>query len=121
KIEGTGYKKVALGNSDDIKLGETVIAVGNALGEYSNSVSVGIISGLNRTLEAQDSTGKVETLTGVFQTDAAINPGNSGGPLVNMKGEAVGINVATVVGSSNISFSIPLNKIRGILKKELGI
>ncbi len=121
KIEGASFKTVSLGNSDNIKLGETVIAIGNALGEYSNSVSVGIISGLNRTLQAQDSAGNMETLSGVFQTDAAINPGNSGGPLINMKGEVIGINVATVVGSSNISFSIPLNKIKSILKSQLGI
>lgn len=121
KIEGNGYKTVALGNSDNVKLGETVVAIGNALGEYSNSVSVGIISGLNRSLQAQDSTGKVETLTGVLQTDAAINPGNSGGPLVNMRGEAIGINVATVMGSSNISFSIPVNSVKSILKTQLGI
>ena len=121
KIDGTGYKTVALGNSDTVKLGETVVAIGNALGEYSNSVSVGIISGLNRSLQAQDSTGKVETLTGVLQTDAAINPGNSGGPLVNMQGQAIGINVATVMGSSNISFSIPINSVISTLKKELGI
>src|SRR3989338_9348245 len=121
KIDGTDYKTVALGNSDNVKLGETVVAIGNALGEYSNSVSVGIISGLNRSLQAQDSTGKVETLTGVLQTDAAINPGNSGGPLVNMQGQAIGINVATVMGSSNISFSIPINSVISTLKKELGI
>ncbi len=118
---GTGYKTVTLGDSSAVKLGESVIAIGNALGEYSNSVSVGIISGLNRSIDAQDGTGKVETLNGVFQTDAAINPGNSGGPLVNMRGEAVGINVATVLGSSNVSFSIPLNSVKSILKKELGI
>lgn len=121
KIDGTSFKAISLGNSDSVKLGETVIAIGNALGEYSNSVSVGIISGLNRTLQAQDGSGKTETLSGVFQTDAAINPGNSGGPLVNIKGEVIGINVATVVGSSNISFSIPLNKIRSVLQKQLGI
>ena len=121
KIDGTGYKTIALGNSDALKLGETVVAIGNALGEYSNSVSVGIISGLNRSLEARDATGKLETLTGVLQTDAAINPGNSGGPLINMQGQAIGINVATVVGSSNISFSIPINSVKSVLKRELGI
>src|SRR3989338_6127065 len=89
KIEGTGYKTVSLGNSDAVKLGESVIAIGNALGEYNNSVSVGIISGLNRSLSVQDrTTGITENLTGVMQTDAAINPGNSRGPLVNMRGEA---------------------------------
>ena len=108
KIEGTGLKTVVLGDSDTLKLGQTVVAIGNALGEYNNSVSVGIISGLNRTLQAGGG-GETETLAGVIQTDAAINPGNSGGPLLNLSGEAIGINVATVLGSSNISFSIPVN------------
>jgi serine protease Do len=121
KIDGSEFKTVKIGDSDKIKLGESVIAIGNALGEYNNSVSVGIISGLNRSLQAQDSTGKTETLSGVFQTDAAINPGNSGGPLVNMQSEVVGINVATVLGSNNVSFSIPINTVKSILKKELGI
>lgn len=122
KIDGTGYKTVTLGNSETVKLGETVIAIGNALGEYNNSVSVGIISGLNRSLSVADqTTGATENLTGVMQTDAAINPGNSGGPLVNMQGQAVGINVATVFGSSNISFSIPINNIKDVVHKVLGI
>ncbi len=121
KIEGVGFKTVTLGDSRTVKLGESVIAIGNALGEYNNSVSVGIISGLNRSLQAQDGAGNAETLSGVFQTDAAINPGNSGGPLVNMRGEAIGINVATVLGSSNVSFSLPINSIKSTLKKELGI
>lgn len=111
KVEGTDYKHVTLGDSSAIKLGQTVFAVGNALGEYNNSVSTGIISGLNRDIQASDSSG-TETLTGVIQTDAAINPGNSGGPLVALDGQIIGINVATVVGSNNISFSIPVNMIK---------
>ena len=108
KIEGVNFKAVSLGDSNTLKLGQTVIAIGNALGEYSNSVSVGIISGLNRSIEAGD--GRVsEKLAGIIQTDAAINPGNSGGPLTTLEGEVVGINVATLSGSSNISFSIPVN------------
>jgi serine protease Do len=122
KIEGSGYKTVSLGNSEKIKLGETVVAIGNALGEYNNSVSVGIVSGLNRSVEATDqTTGKTEKLSGVIQTDAAINPGNSGGPLANMQGDVIGINVATVAGSSNVSFSIPINSVRSVLRSILGI
>lgn len=114
KVEGTKYPHVTLGNSDTLKLGQAVFAVGNALGEYNNSVSTGIISGLNRDIQASGG-GGTETLSGVIQTDAAINPGNSGGPLVTLDGEVIGINVATIVGSSNISFSIPMSKIKSII------
>lgn len=119
KIDGNNFPIVKLGDSDKLKLGETVVAIGNALGEYNNSVSLGIVSGLNRTITASGRNG-TETLNGVIQTDAAINPGNSGGPLVDLNGNAVGINVATVEGSSNISFSIPINSIKSIIKNVLG-
>jgi serine protease Do len=115
KIDGAYGTFANLGNSDSIKLGQTVVAIGNALGEYSNSVSVGIVSGLNRTIEAAAVDGSVEHLTGVIQTDASINPGNSGGPLIDLAGNVIGINVATVLGSSNISFAIPVNAIRSLL------
>lgn len=121
KIEGGGYTTAKLGDSGALKLGQTVVAIGNALGEYNNSISVGIISGLNREIEAADSSGRVEKLTGVIQTDAAINPGNSGGPLITTDGDVVGINVATVTGSSNISFSIPVNAVKATIKNILGI
>ena len=113
KIEGS-FKAAPLGNSGNLKLGQTVIAVGNALGEYNNSVSVGIISGLDRDIEAGSVSGRI-TLEGVIQTDAAINPGNSGGPLLTMNGEVIGVNVATVIGSSNISFSIPINTAKALI------
>ncbi len=119
KIEGSDYKFANLGNSDTLKLGQAVFAVGNALGEYNNSVSTGIISGLNRDIQASGNNGGSELLKGVIQTDAAINPGNSGGPLVTLDGKVVGINVATVVGSNNISFSIPINKIKGIIQANV--
>jgi serine protease Do len=118
KIEGR-YPAVSLGDSASLKLGQSVIAIGNALGEYNNSVSVGIVSGLNRTIQASGN-GSSEQLSGVIQTDAAINPGNSGGPLLDLNGRVVGINVATVVGSNNISFSIPINTVKGIIKQVLG-
>ena len=110
KIAGSGYPIVPLGDSSSLHLAQSVFAVGNALGQYSNSVSVGVISGLNRSITASDDQGNPETLTGVIQTDAAINPGNSGGPLVDLSGEAVGINVAVVQGSENIGFSLPISE-----------
>lgn len=100
---------LALGNSDTIKLGQTAIAIGNALGEFRNTVSVGIISGLARTITAEGG-GATETLEGLIQTDAAINPGNSGGPLLNLRGEVVGIDTAIAQGAQNIGFAIPINK-----------
>ena len=121
KIDGSNYSPVSLGDSGSLKLGQTVFAVGNALGQYNNSVSVGVISGLNRSIQAGDAqNGSTEQLSGVIQTDAAINPGNSGGPLSDLNGNVVGINVATVQGSNNISFSIPINQVRQILKTALG-
>lgn len=119
KIPGT-YASVALfGNSSDLKLGSTVIAIGNALGEYSNSVSVGIVSGLNRDIQATDPEGGSEDLTGMIQTDASINPGNSGGPLLDLSGNVVAMNVATVYGSNNIGFSIPIDAIKSIVAKYI--
>lgn len=118
KIEGGPFKSAPLGNSGGLKLGQTVVAVGNALGEYNNSVSVGIISGLNRTIAAGSGQSR-ETLAGVIQTDAAINPGNSGGPLITTTGEVIGVNVATVMGSSNISFSIPINTAKSLVNNYI--
>lgn len=120
KITGSGYPTVSLGDSSSLNLAESVFAVGNALGQYNNSVSVGVISGLNRSLTASDDQGNTETLTGVIQTDAAINPGNSGGPLVDLSGDAVGINVAMVQGSENIGFSLPISEVTHALA-NLGI
>lgn len=119
KIDGDNFRAAPLGNSGTLKLGQTVIAIGNALGQYNNSVSVGIISGLNRTLEAHDGRQLVR-LSGVIQTDAAINPGNSGGPLITLSGEVIGVNVATVIGSSNISFSIPVNTAKTLVDNYVG-
>ncbi|HEY4475859.1 MAG TPA: trypsin-like peptidase domain-containing protein [Candidatus Paceibacterota bacterium] len=98
-----------LGNSDSIRLGQTAIAIGNALGEFRNTVSVGIISGLARSIDASGG-GQVEHLEGLIQTDAAINPGNSGGPLLNLRGEVIGINTAVAQGAENVGFAIPINQ-----------
>lgn len=102
-----------LGSARHIKLGASVIAIGNALGEFRSTVSVGVVSGLSRFVTAiTDGNGHQERLRGLIQTDAAINPGNSGGPLVNLKGEVVGINSAVVFGAQNIGFAIPIDKIK---------
>ncbi len=114
---GAPYPVAHLGSAKTLRLGERVAVIGNALGEYSNSVTTGIISGLNRRITVQDPTGKVVTLSGVIQTDAAINPGNSGGPMINLKGEVVGIATATVIGSENIGFAIPIDEARGVLQR----
>lgn len=119
KIAGENLTPVKLGDSNPLKLGQTVIAIGNALGEYNNSVSTGIISGLNRTIQA--SSGRnTETLSGVIQTDAAVNVGNSGGPLLTLDGQVIGVNVATVLGASSISFAIPINTVKSIIKQAIG-
>jgi serine protease Do len=111
KINAANLSAVTLGNSDEVKLGQTAIAIGNALGEFRNTVSVGVVSGLARTITAGGlSSGSSETLENVIQTDAAINPGNSGGPLLNLKGEVIGINTAIVSGAQNIGFAIPINR-----------
>jgi len=109
KIEGNNFPIVKLGDSDNLEIGQTVIAIGNVLGEFRNSVSVGVISGLGRTVSASGG-GFYETLEDVIQTDAAINPGNSGGPLLNLKGEVIGINTAMASGAENIGFAIPINQ-----------
>lgn len=112
-----------LGTSKNIKLGTAVVAIGNALGEFSNTVSTGIVSGLSRFLTAvTDFEGHQERLRGLIQTDAAINPGNSGGPLINLDGEAIGINSAIVFGAQNIGFAIPIDRAKRDLDqlKKLG-
>lgn len=111
KIEANELKPLKLGNSDSLKLGQTAIAIGNALGEFRNTVSVGVISGLARKITASTNRGSSsELLEGLIQTDAAINPGNSGGPLLNLRGEVIGVNTAIASGAQNIGFSIPINK-----------
>ena len=110
KVEAVGLPALELGDSTQLELGQTVIAIGNALGMFSNSVSKGIVSGLARTISASLSNGgHMENLRGVIQTDVAINQGNSGGPLLNLDGQAIAINTAVIFGAQNIGFSIPIN------------
>jgi serine protease Do len=114
KIEGKDFPTLELGDSDVLSAGQTVIAIGNSLGEFTNTVSRGIISGLRRNLTAGSTFGEAEKLTNIIQTDAAINPGNSGGPLINISGQVIGINVAMAQGAQNIGFAIPSNQIKKI-------
>lgn len=109
KIRGKNLPYLKLANSDKIDLGECVISVGNSLGEFEDTMSLGIISGLSRSIKACDNMNFHTDLKGLFQTDAAINNGNSGGPLINIKGEAVGINTAMIENAQNIGFAIPIN------------
>jgi serine protease Do len=112
KIDASGLPTVTLGDSDGLQLGQTAIAIGNALGQFSNTVSVGVVSGLSRTVTASspDDSSEQETISGVIQTDAAINPGNSGGPLLNLQGQVIGIDTALASGAENIAFAIPIDE-----------
>jgi len=109
KIEAKDLPAVALGDSDKIQIGQTVLAIGNSLAQFPNSVTRGIISGIGRQITAGGGAGGAETLTNVLQTDAAINPGNSGGPLINLNGEVVGINTAVSQSGQSIGFALPIN------------
>lgn len=111
-----------IGDSSKVVVGDKVVAIGNALGQFQNTVTSGIISGFGRSVQAGDSSGMgaSETLQNLFQTDAAINEGNSGGPLVNVNGEVVGINTAIAGGSAqNIGFAIPINDAQGLIASIL--
>jgi len=121
KIKDTKGKKLVpakLADSSKVQVGDKVIAIGNALGQFQNTVTSGIISGYGRDIEAGDGSsyygGSTETLQNLFQTDAAINPGNSGGPLVNVNSEVIGLNVA-VANGQNIGFAIPINDIKSLI------
>jgi len=110
KIEGDDFPYIEMDDSDKIELGEEVLAVGNALGEFTDTLSAGIISGLSRFITAFGGIeNQMQNLRGLIQTDAAINPGNSGGPLINMEGKVIGINTAMIAGAQNIGFAIPIN------------
>jgi serine protease Do len=113
KVSGVNdFKPAKIGDSENTKVGESVIAIGFALGEFKNTVTSGIISGVGRPVTASDGV-SADTLTNLFQTDAAINPGNSGGPLMNLNGEVIGINTAVAGGGAqNIGFAIPVNDVK---------
>lgn len=109
KVDQKNLPTVSLGDSSKLEVGQTAIAIGNSLGEFRNTASMGIISGLGRSITASGSGSGSEQLSNIIQTDAAINPGNSGGPLLNLRGEVIGVNVAIAQGAQNIGFAIPIN------------
>lgn len=118
QIDAQGLKALGMGDSSKLKVGQTAIAIGNVLGEFTNTVTTGVISGLSRKVLAGDpSFGSSEQLDNLIQTDAAINPGNSGGPLLNSSGEVVGVNVASSTGAQNIGFAIPINSVKSIVNE----
>ncbi|MCB9819816.1 trypsin-like peptidase domain-containing protein [Candidatus Nomurabacteria bacterium] len=110
---------VTLGNSSTLRVGQGVIAIGNALGQFKNTVTSGIISGKGRPITAQGAGGAAESLVDLLQTDAAINSGNSGGPLLNLDGQVVGINTAIAADAQNIGFAIPISSAKGMIKELL--
>lgn len=114
KIEASGLPVVDLGDSDKLQVGQWVIAIGNALGEFNNTVTVGVISAKDRKITASGG-GSSENLEGLLQTDAAINAGNSGGPLVNLAGQVTGINTAVAGSAQGIGFAIPINSVKSAL------
>ena len=114
----SGLKAATLGDSRTIHVGQQVIAIGNALGQYQNTVTAGIISGTGRSITATDNSGSMsESLSDMIQTDAAINSGNSGGPLVNAAGEVIGMNTATSTSAENMGFAIPISSVKGMLSQ----
>lgn len=116
KVSKTGLKALKLGDSDQLKRGNLVIAIGNPFGDLEGTSTVGYVTGLNRDVTAGDGFfGPTSHYEGVIQTDAAINPGNSGGPLINSSGEVIGINFATTSGADNVSFAIPINRVKARL------
>lgn len=119
--KGKDLKPAKIGDSSKMEVGDKVVAIGNALGQFQNTVTTGIISGYGRSLVAGDASGsQSESLQNLFQTDAAINQGNSGGPLVNTSGEVIGINTAVAgEGAENIGFAIPINDVQNLIKSVL--
>ncbi len=116
KIEATGLKAATIGDSGTIQVGQTAIAIGSPLGTYTETVTKGIVSALDRTITVRDEqTGRPTTLSGLIQTDAAINPGNSGGPLMNASGQVIGVNTATASTAEGIGFAIPIKEAANLI------
>lgn len=116
KVDATGLTPLELGDSGNLQVGQNVIAIGNALGQFQNTVTTGVVSAVGRSIEAGDSaTGQSETLENMIQTDAAINSGNSGGPLVNIDGQAIGMNTAVAGNAEGIGFATPINLVKSAL------
>jgi len=116
KIDATGLPVARLGSSSEMEIGETVIAIGDALSEYRNTVTKGVISGIGRRVLAADGLGSSEIIEEAIQTDAAINPGNSGGPLIDIRGNVVGVNTAVNRAGQSIGFAIPIDAVKLVIE-----
>jgi S1-C subfamily serine protease len=116
KVDATGLPTVPIGSSQDLKVGQLVVAIGSPLGAFTDSVTSGIVSALGRTVTVRDSlTGRPKTIEGLLQTDAAINEGNSGGPLLDANGRVIGINTASVSNAEGLGFAIPIDTAASII------
>jgi Trypsin-like serine proteases, typically periplasmic, contain C-terminal PDZ domain len=121
KVEATGLTAATIGDSSQIQVGETAVAIGSPLGTYTETVTRGIVSGLGRTITVTDeSTGRPETLSGLIQTDAAINPGNSGGPLLDSSGAVIGIDTAVSTNAEGLGFAIPIADAAALIAQATG-
>ena len=116
KIDADNLPILDFGDSDQIKIGQTVIAIGNSLGQFQNTVTKGVVSGINRRIVAGDSSGMSEEIEEAIQTDAAINPGNSGGPLLDLFGKVIGVNTAVSQEGQLIGFAIPINSVKSVIE-----
>lgn len=116
RISGRDFPTVTLGDSSTLRIGQTVIAIGNVLSQYRNTVTKGVVSGIGRRVVAGDDHGSSEVLEEAIQTDAAINPGNSGGPLLNLRGEVIGINTAINRGGQLVGFAIPISSVKVVIE-----
>ena len=118
KVDATGLTPVTLGDSSSVQVGQLAIAIGSPLGTFTDSVTQGIVSGINRTITvSEQGTRNQENLTGLIQTDAAINPGNSGGPLIDASGAVVGLNTAVSTTAQGLGFAIPINDAKTLIDK----
>ncbi len=117
QVEGENFPVLTLGQDDSVRAGQTVIAIGYSLGEFTNSISKGIISGIGRSILAGSGMGQTERLNDIIQTDAAINPGNSGGPLLDIYGRVIGVNVAVAQNAENIGFALPIDPVKKIIEQ----
>jgi len=118
KVDATGLSPAKLGQSSQVVVGQTAIAIGSPLGTFTETVTKGIVSALDRQITVRyEQTGRPDTLTGLIQTDAAINPGNSGGPLLNANGEVIGVNTATAATAEGLGFAIPIDKAADLISQ----
>ena len=119
KIAATGLPTATIGTSANLQVGQLTLAIGDPLGQFSSTLTTGVVSGLNRQIDAGSSRSLGEQLTNLIQTDAAINPGNSGGPLVNSAGEVVGVNTAAAASAQGIGFAIPIDAARSFMESAV--